>query len=425
MVRFCGLAVIATLSLAVVVAPAVASAASPKPVVSSLTSTFSTVPAGGANVTVKARVHNATTCLFTEARGAKIVASKAVSCTSGAASTTLVAAANTTQTAVTLRFAVKATSATGTSAVRTIHVVQAARVGPLQLVSTGALASGTVNVAYSTTLLAFGGTAPYTWAIISGELPVGLALGADGSISGIPTVVTQSTITVRVADSTSQTATATMTIAITDPPTTMDRSVNWSGYTLNGGPFTSASGTFTVPSLTTTSPNAEVAEWVGIDGATNQDLIQAGVLESYNPRFGTTTAQAWWEILPDFATNISLPVQPGNTVTVTITQGQGTQWTIRILNESTGQSFTTTQSYAGAATSAEWILEAPTSSRDGQEPLGAFTPTVMFSHLQFTGTVTGIDQVTMAQSGVVVATPSALSATGFTVAYGSSAPAAP
>ena len=56
------------------------------------------------------------------------------------------------------------------------------------LISTSALAGGTVGAAYSATLQAAGGTAPYTWSIISGSLPAGLSLAAStGVISGTPT----------------------------------------------------------------------------------------------------------------------------------------------------------------------------------------------------------------------------------------------
>jgi hypothetical protein len=55
--------------------------------------------------------------------------------------------------------------------------------------------------AYSQTLIASNGTAPYTWTISSGTLPAGLSLSSGGIISGTPTSVTGSTFTVRVTDS--------------------------------------------------------------------------------------------------------------------------------------------------------------------------------------------------------------------------------
>ncbi|RYU72992.1 Ig domain-containing protein, partial [Hymenobacter persicinus] len=60
-------------------------------------------------------------------------------------------------------------------------------VAPTITVSPASLPSGTQNVAYSVTLTASGGSAPYTYAVTSGALPTGLALSASGTISGTPT----------------------------------------------------------------------------------------------------------------------------------------------------------------------------------------------------------------------------------------------
>jgi len=66
------------------------------------------------------------------------------------------------------------------------HNLLSAQSGPV--ISTATLAEATVAVAYSQSLTAVGGTTPYTWAVTSGSLPPGLALGASsGLISGTPT----------------------------------------------------------------------------------------------------------------------------------------------------------------------------------------------------------------------------------------------
>ena len=55
-------------------------------------------------------------------------------------------------------------------------------------VTTTSLPGGAVNVSYSATLTASGGTTPYTWSIASGALPTGLSLNAStGAITGTPT----------------------------------------------------------------------------------------------------------------------------------------------------------------------------------------------------------------------------------------------
>ena len=57
------------------------------------------------------------------------------------------------------------------------------------VITTTSLPDGQINVAYSTTLAATGGTTPYTWSLTSGTLPSGLSLNAStGAITGTPTV---------------------------------------------------------------------------------------------------------------------------------------------------------------------------------------------------------------------------------------------
>lgn len=62
--------------------------------------------------------------------------------------------------------------------------------------------SATLGSAYSSLLVAVGGTGPYVWSIISGSLPTGLSLNsATGTISGTPSVVGDYTFTIHVEDS--------------------------------------------------------------------------------------------------------------------------------------------------------------------------------------------------------------------------------
>ncbi|HEV2287825.1 MAG TPA: Ig domain-containing protein [Candidatus Acidoferrales bacterium] len=82
-------------------------------------------------------------------------------------------------------------------------------------ISTVNLPAGQVGVAYSTAATATGGTAPYTWSITSGALPVGLVLSAaTGGIAGTPTQSGQSTFTLAVKDSTGLSAQQSLNIQI-------------------------------------------------------------------------------------------------------------------------------------------------------------------------------------------------------------------
>ena len=77
------------------------------------------------------------------------------------------------------------------------------------------LPNATVNSAYSASLAAAGGTAPYSWSRVSGSLPTGLSLSRSGVISGIPTMAGTFSFAVRVTDSSSPALTATKTFSIT------------------------------------------------------------------------------------------------------------------------------------------------------------------------------------------------------------------
>jgi len=81
-------------------------------------------------------------------------------------------------------------------------------------VSTVALTAGAVGTAFSQTLSATGGTAPYTWAVATGALPAGMNLSAAGVISGTPTTAGTASFTVRVTDSASPAVTATQALSL-------------------------------------------------------------------------------------------------------------------------------------------------------------------------------------------------------------------
>lgn len=66
------------------------------------------------------------------------------------------------------------------------------------IITSNSLPTGMAGFSYSQSLAASGGVTPYTWSVISGSLPPGLNLSTNGVISGIPTVATKASFTVRV-----------------------------------------------------------------------------------------------------------------------------------------------------------------------------------------------------------------------------------
>jgi hypothetical protein len=104
----------------------------------------------------------------------------------------------------------------GSKAVKTFNTtILAALPAPLSVV-TVTLPSGTVGTVYSQTEAATGGTAPYTWALVSGTLPAGLTLDpATGKVTGTPTAaVTSAAFTVQVTDANSTVVTQAQTLTI-------------------------------------------------------------------------------------------------------------------------------------------------------------------------------------------------------------------
>lgn len=172
---------------------------------------------------------------------------------------------------------------------------------------------------------------------------------------------------------------------------------NWSGYAVEGSGYTKVTGSWRVPAVTPTKKSSYSATWVGIDGYSNGNLIQAGT--GQDSIGGVGQYYAWWEILPAPETSIPssvITVRPGDLMTVSITQGVPT-WTITVSDLTRGQSFTTQQHYTGPGTSAEWIEEAPTiGNRLAQ--LAKFSLTTFND-----GTVNGLNPgLTSAERGVMI-----------------------
>jgi hypothetical protein len=208
------------------------------------------------------------------------------------------------------------------------------------------------------------------------------------------------------------------------PPDVVEQT-NWSGYSVLGGPFTAVTGTFNVPDLHPTPALAFTSEWVGIDGAVNDSLIQAGVDEIYDPATRSTAREAWWEIIPAAATPIAMSVATGDQITVTIGQVSGTLWQISLTDDTSGRSFVLDQTYHGPGASAEWIVEAPSAEDGAPYPLGNYDPAVTFRDLRINGAESALSESIMIQDDATVSTPSPLTPAGFAVAHGDAPPPAP
>jgi outer membrane autotransporter protein len=84
------------------------------------------------------------------------------------------------------------------------------------VVSPATLPGGTVGTAYSGTIGASGGAAPYTFAVSAGALPEGTTLSTTGALSGTPTRSGATTFTVRATDAHGMAGTQAYTVTIGD-----------------------------------------------------------------------------------------------------------------------------------------------------------------------------------------------------------------
>ncbi len=194
-------------------------------------------------------------------------------------------------------------------------------------------------------------------------------------------------------------------------------SYNWAGYVAANGSYTSITGTWIIPQVTSGNSLSADATWVGIGGVGSTDLIQAGTMNS------SGQSQAWFETLPQAISPISLPVKAGDSITVLLDQRSAGVWNISFNDNTTGQNYQTSVNYNSSLSSAEWIEEMPASNF-------GFIPLDNFGTVQFTNsstiqngqptTITGANaqMMTMVNAGREnLASPSALGADGgsFTV----------
>ncbi|TVY47043.1 Aspergillopepsin [Lachnellula occidentalis] len=165
--------------------------------------------------------------------------------------------------------------------------------------------------------------------------------------------------------------------------TAAKESSNWAGAAITGSGITEVSGTFTVPKPTVPSGGSSSSEycgaaWVGIDGYSNSDLIQTGVLWCIED--GEYEYEAWYEYLPASLVEYSgISVSAGSVVTVTATK-TGTNSGVTTLKSggSTVSHTFTGESSPIPGESAEWIVEDFLSG-------GSEVPFADFGTVTFTG----------------------------------------
>jgi hypothetical protein len=99
----------------------------------------------------------------------------------------------------------------------TINIRPAGNAGQLTI-TTNNLPPGRANVPYTRRLNANGGTPAYQWIVVMGTLPAGIALGADGILSGTTTATGAHAFTAQVMDSSAPALTASKAFTLSIRP---------------------------------------------------------------------------------------------------------------------------------------------------------------------------------------------------------------
>ena len=150
-------------------------------------------------------------------------------------------------------------------------------------------------------------------------------------------------------------------------------STNWSGYAATGsdGSFNSVSSSWTEPPVDCGDGGTEYAAfWVGLDGYNSDSVEQTG--SDSDCSGGSPDYYGWYEMYPADPVYFSNPVEPGDSMSASVTFTGTETYTLVLTDNTQGWNQTETENEAGLAnSSAEVITEAP-SSEFGPLPLADF-----------------------------------------------------
>jgi hypothetical protein len=133
----------------------------------------------------------------------------------------------------------------------------------------------------------------------------------------------------------------------------LEISRNWAGYISNNrGTYQSIQAGWRVPRLTS---QGAVAIWVGLGGAPQQRLLQAGTLTKTTASGLRTTL--WLEGLPEPLKPVAQNLSVGEAVHISIDHVKGREWAIDLEAGSYQQTYHV--EYSLTPQSAEWIVEDP------------------------------------------------------------------
>lgn len=189
----------------------------------------------------------------------------------------------------TYTFSVKVTDANGSTAVETVTLTISAQ--PVIITTPSPLPAGMISVQYPPQILsATGGFAPYAYSITNNQLPGGLTLAANGTISGTPTATGTFQFTITATDQEMQTGTATLSITVRALAPALSTSAGSLSFTLAAGATAlPASQTVYVEATEASTPipwsaiNTPSVTWLTVSGGAAGSSTPGSFLVSLTP----------------------------------------------------------------------------------------------------------------------------------------------
>jgi len=278
----------------------------------------------------------------------------------------------------------------------TVNLVNGQVINTPPSITTSSLTNGTVGVAYSQTLTATGGTTPYSWTIASGTLPAGLTLSASGVISGTPpTVGGPTSVTFKVTDANSLTATQSLSITIITPLS----------ITTNSLPSWTVSVAYS-QTLAVTGGTAPYT-WTITSGTlpSGLSLSSSGVISGTPTTAGDPTSVTF-----QVTDSVSKTVTKSMSITINASPSIGT---VSLPNGTVGVSYSQTLSVTGGTSPYTWSIATgslPSGLSLSSSGVVSGTPTTAGGPTSITFKVTDLTSTTATKSlSIAITTPPSIS----------------
>lgn len=207
-------------------------------------------------------------------------------------------------------------------------------VGAPPITLPASLADGAAGKAYSQTLTATGGTAPYTFSVTAGSLPTGLTLAPTGTLSGTPSASGSFSFTVTVKDGQQFTASQAYSVTVTTPAVVVDPAAIAGGtvgsaysqtFTFAGGtaPYSgyAATGLPSGLSITATTPDSMTVSGTPSAAGSFTIVVSATDSTAGSPRTVMKTYGLTVAALTPVAISRRISVDAGKQVVVDLTEG--------------------------------------------------------------------------------------------------------